>query len=71
MLRITPGILSSEFRVAVLIATLLGVNSDQHWIGAIYALIVASPGLAYIISRGLAKVEPRPAAGGPTSGPPA
>lgn len=70
MLRVTPGILSSEFRVAVLIATLLGVNSDQHWISAIYALIVASPGLAYIVSRGLAKVEPRgPASGGPTSGP--
>lgn len=59
MLRVTPGILSSEFRVAVLIATLLGVNADQHWVGAIYALIIAAPGLAYIVSRGLAKVEPR------------
>ena len=72
MLRVTPGILSSEFRVAVLIATLLGVNADQHWVSAIYALVVAAPGIAYIVSRGLAKVEPRgPVSGGPSGGPPA
>lgn len=59
LLAVTPGIQTSEFRLAVLIATLLGVNADQHWVSAIYALIMAAPGVAYIISRGLAKTESR------------
>lgn len=61
----TPGTRSSEFRIAVLIATLLGVNANQHWVSLLYAAVMAAPGLAYIVSRGLAKNEPRGPAGGP------
>lgn len=64
-----PGVQSSEFKVAVAIATWLGVNADQHWVSVIQSLIVAASGIAYIISRGFAKVEPRGPTPQPTSPP--
>lgn len=61
-----PGVQSSEFKVTVAILTWLGVNADQHWTSLITSLIVALPGLVYVVSRGLAKTEVR---GSPTPGP--
>lgn len=62
-----PGVQSSEFKVGLALLAWLGVNADQHWVSMLNGLIVAAPGIAFIISRGLAKVEPR----GPVPPPPA
>lgn len=54
-----PGVQASEFKVALALLAWLGVNADQHWVSAVHGLIIAAPGIAYIISRGFAKTEQR------------
>ena len=59
-----PGVQSSEFKIAVAIAAWLGVNQNQHVTSMLNALIIALPGIVYIISRGFAKTETRNQSGG-------
>ncbi len=62
----TPGLRSSEFKVAL--ATLLGsvVSAAQGYITDTTATKLSVAGaLAYIVSRGLAKYESRGGPGGP------
>lgn len=64
-----PGVQASEFKIALAITAWLGINADQHYVSFLHALIVAAPGIAYILSRGLAKQEVRQQQ--PPSSPPA
>lgn len=54
-----PGVQSSEFKVGMALLVWLGVDASQKWVSLLNALIIAAPGLFYIVSRGLAKTEPR------------
>lgn len=54
-----PGVQASEFKIAVAVTAWLGLNAGEHWMSFLHALIVASPAIAQIISRGLAKTEVR------------
>lgn len=54
-----PGVQSSEFKVLAAVTAWLGLNADQHWTSLVQALVISAPGVAYAISRGLAKTEQR------------
>ena len=54
-----PGVQSSEFKVLVALTGWLGLNAGEHWLSFLQALVIAAPGIAYALSRGLAKVESR------------
>lgn len=60
-----PGFRTSEFIVALL--TVLGnlVNASQAWVSWRDAVTASVAAAAYIISRGLAKYEPRGTGGNP------
>ncbi len=56
----TPGLRSSEFKVALLTAIGVLANSSAHWTSWRNAATATAAAVAYVISRGLAKTEPRP-----------
>jgi len=56
----TPGLRTSEFKVAVLTVGVAVVSAAADWVSNRYAFAGGVVGAAgYIISRGLAKYEPR------------
>lgn len=59
-MKVTPGMRTSEFKVAVATAILSLANSSQNWVTWHQALPPIGAAVAYIISRGLAKTEVRP-----------
>ena len=61
-----PGFRSSEWLVALLTAVLNLVNDSAGWVSWRQALLPTAAAAAYVISRGLAKYEPRGPTGGPT-----
>ena len=54
-----PGVQTSEFKVLAAVTAWLGLNADQHWTSLLQAVVVATPGIVYALSRGLAKTEQR------------
>jgi hypothetical protein len=54
-----PGFQTSEWGVALLTGALNLVNNSQHWTSWRGALLPTLAAVAYIVSRGLAKYEPR------------
>jgi hypothetical protein len=64
-----PGFRTSEWFVLVATAVLNIANSSQNWVSWRDALLPTITAAGYIVSRGLAKTEPRPAV--PTPTPPA
>ena len=60
---LSPGLRSSEFKVALLSAVLNLLNSSQHWTSWRNAATATAAAVAYVLSRGLAKTEPRGAGG--------
>lgn len=61
-----PGFHTSEWAVAFLTAALNLANDSQGWVSWRQALLPTLAAVAYVVSRGLAKYEPRgPAGGGP------
>lgn len=64
MLTVTPGMKTSEFALAVLNVVGMIVADAQNYVTNTQAAGLSVGGLvAYIVSRGLAKTEPRPGAG--------
>ena len=59
LLAVTPGMRTSEFRVAVLTAILNLVNSSQHWVTWQQAAVASLAAVSYVVSRGFAKSETR------------
>jgi ammonia channel protein AmtB len=56
----TPGLRSSEFKTAVLVAGAAIVSAAANWVSNRYALGAGVlGGVSYIVSRGLAKYEQR------------
>ena len=55
-----PGFHTSEWFVAIATAVLNVANSSQDWISWRDALLPTLAAASYVISRGLAKTEPRP-----------
>ena len=55
----TPGLRTSEFKIAVLAALANIANANQHWTSWRQALLPTLAAIGYILSRGLAKTEPR------------
>lgn len=62
-----PGVQSSEFKVLAALTAWLGLDASQRWVSLVQALLISAPGIAYALSRGLAKTEQR--SGPPPSGP--
>ena len=58
-----PGFQSSEWYVATLTAVLNLVNASTGWVTWRQALVPSLAAIAYIVSRGLAKYEPREQSG--------
>lgn len=54
-----PGFHTSEFLVALLTVAGNLVNASQHWVSWRDAATATLAAVAYVISRGLAKTEPR------------
>ena len=54
-----PGFKSSEWGVALITAVLNIINSSQNWVSWRDALLPTLAAAAYVVSRGLAKYEPR------------
>lgn len=54
-----PGVKSSEFAVALITAALNLANSATGWVTWKQALLPTAGAIAYVISRGFAKYEPR------------
>lgn len=54
-----PGFQSSEWWVAFVTAALNLANSSQGWVTWKQALVPSLAAVAYVLSRGLAKYEPR------------
>lgn len=54
-----PGFRSSEWAVALVTATLNLVNDSTGWVSWKQALLPTAAAVAYVVSRGLAKYEPR------------
>lgn len=54
-----PGFQTSEWAVALVTAVLNIVNNSQGWVSWKDALLPTAAAVAYIVSRGLAKYEPR------------
>lgn len=61
-----PGFRSSEWAVALVTAALNLANSAQGWVTWKQAALASAGAVAYVISRGLAKTEPRGPGGGPS-----
>lgn len=57
-----PGFRTSEWAVALVTAVLNILNSSQNWVKWQDAILPTAAAAAYVISRGLAKTEPRPMA---------
>lgn len=65
----TPGLRTSEFKVAVLTVGVAVVSAAADWVSNRYALGAGVVGaVGYIVSRGLAKYEPRNPDGTPPAG---
>lgn len=62
-----PGFKSSEWYVAIITAALNLANSSTGWVSWKQALVPSIAAIAYVVSRGLAKYEPRGTAGGPVA----
>lgn len=58
-----PGFKSSEWMVALITAVLNIANSAGNWITLKQAIVASLPAIGYVISRGLAKTEPRGTSG--------
>lgn len=54
-----PGFQTSEWYVALITAVLNLLNSSQNWVSWKEAIIPSIAAVAYVVSRGLAKYEPR------------
>lgn len=54
-----PGFQTSEWFVALVTAILNILNSSQNWVSWRDALLPTLAGVGYVVSRGLAKYEPR------------
>lgn len=54
-----PGFHTSEWIVAVVTALGTLANASQHWVTWQQSLPAIAAAIAYIVSRGLAKNEPR------------
>jgi tryptophan-rich sensory protein len=54
-----PGFQTSEWAVSLVTAILNIVNNSQGWVSWRDALLPTLAAVAYIVSRGLAKYEPR------------
>lgn len=54
-----PGFQSSEWFVALVTAVLNLANASQGWVSWKDALLPTAAAAAYVVSRGLAKYEPR------------
>lgn len=63
-----PGFQSSEWMVALVTAALNLVNDSTGWVTWRQALLPTLAAAAYVVSRGLAKYEPRADTTGPSSG---
>lgn len=59
-----PGFHSSEWAVALVTAALNLANDSAGWVSWRQAFLPTLAAVAYVVSRGLAKYEPRGAAGG-------
>ncbi len=55
----TPGLRTSEFKVAALAAILNLLNASQDWVSWRQAATATAAAVAYVLSRGFAKTEPR------------
>ncbi len=62
-----PGFHTSEWAVALVTAALNLANASAGWVSWRQALLPTLAAVGYVISRGLAKYEPRGPAGGPTA----
>lgn len=56
---LTPGLKSSEWYVALVAAGGNLLNDSQGWVSWRQALLPTLAAVAYVVSRGLAKYEPR------------
>lgn len=54
-----PGFHTSEWAVALITATLNIINASQNWVSWHDALLPTLAAVGYVVSRGLAKYEPR------------
>jgi hypothetical protein len=54
-----PGFQTSEWAVALTTAVLNIINASQNWVSWKDALLPTVAAAAYVVSRGLAKYEPR------------
>ena len=54
-----PGFRTSEWAVAIITAALNIANSSAHWVSWQQAILPTLAGISYVVSRGLAKYEPR------------
>lgn len=54
-----PGFQTSEWAVALVTAALNIANSSANWISWHQAVLPTIAAAAYVVSRGLAKYEPR------------
>lgn len=54
-----PGFATSEWAVALVTAVLNLVNDSQGWVSWRQALLPTAAAIGYVLSRGLAKYEPR------------
>jgi hypothetical protein len=61
-----PGFKSSEWMVAAVTAVLNLANTSQGWVTWQQAVVPSVAAIAYVLSRGLAKYEPRTDATPPT-----
>jgi hypothetical protein len=61
-----PGFHTSEWFVTVATAILTVANASQNWLSWRDALLPTLGAVGYVISRGLAKTETRPAVLPPT-----
>jgi hypothetical protein len=61
---LTPGLKSSEWIVAFVTAALNLANSSAGWVTWRQAALPTIAAVAYVVSRGLAKYEPRDPPGG-------
>lgn len=64
-----PGFRTSEWAVALVAAALNLANDSAGWVSWRQALLPTLAAVAYVVSRGLAKYEPRGPQGGAPPGP--